>query len=56
MGRMSKFVVWKNIWEGEYVLTDEVVNSLDTVSFYLEGKLVKSYFKKDILKFYEVKE
>lgn len=52
----SKYVIWKSIWEGDYVRAEEVDDDGDTVSFLVQLQPVRQYAKKDILKYYKVEE
>ena len=53
---MKKYVVWKSIWEGEYVRADEVLDDGNTVSFLKNWQTVRQYEKDKILKYEEVEE
>lgn len=53
---MKKYLVWKSVYEGEYIRADDVDETDTTVSF-LRGEItIRAYLKSEILSFSEVTE
>lgn len=53
---MKKYIVWKSIWEGEYVRAEDVMDDGETVTFLTQLKAVRAYKKAEILDYHEVTE
>lgn len=50
MVAMNRYTVWTSSNAADYVKADLVVTLIDTVLFYLNGKEVKKYNKKEFFK------
>ena len=47
---MATYIVWVGENEGNIIKADLIVSTLDTVLFYLNGKEIKSYDRKEFIK------
>jgi hypothetical protein len=51
MALTNKYTIWTDYNKGEFVVADLIITLIDTVSFYLNGREVKSYPRKEFVKY-----
>jgi len=53
---MKKYIVWRSVWEGEFVQADDVSDDGKIVTFLQGGVPIRSFEKSKIVDYVEVEQ